>query len=92
MAVQADTDTTGATKYLVARDLAPLAAPTTAKEAPKDWAQPKLWTPGELMCVAIAVVRFDDPQLGRVSLDVSIWRDPLDPRNRYSAMVENWLP
>lgn len=78
-------------RYLVdVRSLAPATDPTQAKEAPPDWERPTLWTPGCLIAVAVANVTFDDPGRGRVSLDVSIWRDPLDPHGRYSAMVETW--
>ena len=40
------------------------------------------------MCVAIGNVTFDDPGRGRITLEVSFWRDPTDPTDRYSAMVE----
>lgn len=58
------------------------------KAAPADWEKPALWRPGNLICVAIGAMTFDDPSYGRVTLDVSIWRDPLDPAGYYSAMVE----
>lgn len=61
-----------------------------AGPAPDDWARPHLWTPGQLVCIALGKFTFDDPDKGRVTLDVSFWRDPLDPSGRYSAMVETW--
>lgn len=77
--------------YLVdIRTVAQATDPAQGKEAPADWERPALWTPGCLIAVAVANVTFDDPGRGRVSLDVSIWRDPLDPQGRYSAMVETW--
>lgn len=90
MAESADPKPTGATLLVPVRSLAPSADPTTAKQAPSDWSHPRLWTPGGLACICIGKITFDDPGLGRVTLDVSIWRDPLDPTNRYSAMVETW--
>lgn len=79
---------TGVPLLIPARSLAPLADPTIAGPAPRDWAAPHLWTPGDLMCVAIGNVTFDDPGRGRITLEVSFWRDPTDPTDRYSAMVE----
>lgn len=90
MASDADPKPTGATKLVAVRDFAPAIDPTTGRPAPGDWESPRLWTPGELMCVAIGKMTFDDPATGRVTLEVSIWRDPLDPRHRYSAMVETY--
>lgn len=81
---------TGSTLLIPASALAPTLDPTQAKEAPPDWASPRLWTPGGLICVAVGRITFDDPGAGRVTLDVSFWRDPLDPSGRYSAMVETW--
>lgn len=70
--------------------IAPPTDPTKGQEAPASWQRPRLWTPGCLICVCIANVTFDDPDFGRVSLDTSFWRDPLDPTGRYSAMVETY--
>lgn len=81
---------TGNPLLVAVRDLAPTADPTRAKAAPTDWASPRLWTPGGLACICVGRITFDDPDRGRVTLDVSIWRDPLDPTYRYSAMVETW--
>lgn len=85
-----DPKPTGPALLVPASSLAPSADPTTAKEAPADWEAPRLWTPGGLVCICVGRITFDDPATGRVTLDVSIWRNPLDPSNRYSAMVETW--
>lgn len=90
MAERTDGEPTGQSLLVAARDLAPPADPTLARDAPADWAAPRLWTPGELICIAVGKMTFHDPARGRVTLEVSIWRDPLDPTYRYSAMVETW--
>lgn len=81
---------TGNTLLIPASALAPTLDPTQAQAAPSEWERPRLWTPGGLICVAVGRITFDDPGAGRVTLDVSFWRDPLDPSGRYSAMVETW--
>lgn len=81
---------TGAALLVPVGSVAPLVDPTTGRKAPTDWANPTLWTPGNLACVCIATVTFDDPDRGRVTLDVSLWRDPLEKDGPYSAMVETW--
>lgn len=90
MAGQTEPKPTGYPLLIRAASLAPAVEPTEAQAAPKDWASPNLWTPGGLICICVGRITFDDPGAGRVTLDVSIWRDPLDPHGRYSAMVETW--
>lgn len=90
MAGEADPKPTGSSLLVPVRGSVPSVDPTQGKEAPPDWASPRLWTPGGLACICIGRITFDDPGAGRVTLDVSIWRDPLDPTMRYSAMVETW--
>lgn len=90
MARQAKQESPGRPYLVDIRSVAPSTDPAPTQEAPSDWERPTLWTPGCLSCVAVARCTFDDPGRGRVTLDVSIWRDPLDPQGRYSAMVETW--
>lgn len=90
MAGRGDPPPTGGTLLIPARSLAPSADPTMGREAPPDWASPSLWTPGDLICLCVGKITFDDPAAGRVTLEVSIWRNPLDPSRRYSAMVETF--
>lgn len=88
MAKDVQPEPTGYPLLISARSLAPLGPPSKVGPAPGDWAKSIIWTPGDLMCVALGRVTFDDPGRGRVTLEVSFWRDPTDRTDRYTAMVE----